>query len=176
MILGDFLLKGFLEKKEHIEITPLEENQIRPASIDLTLGGDLLIPRVKEFFNFREELEYEKGHIRNFLHPNQFTLATTREYIKLSNRFCGFVVGRSSIGRAGLIVENAGFIDPGFEGNITLELLNTSRTSMQLKEGMRICQLVIMDVNGVQNGYGERNDSKYQGQKNTTGSRVHKDR
>ena len=111
---GGFFTQRFSRKKEHIEITPLEENQIRPASIDLTLGGDLLIPKVKEFFNFKEELEYDKSHVRNFLHPDQFTLATTREYIKLSNQYCGFIVGRSSIGRASLTIENAGFIDPGF--------------------------------------------------------------
>lgn len=170
MILGDKAIKTLIESGD-LEINPLKEQQIQPASIDLTLGGELLIPKREEFYNFRKPMNYKKSHVRNFLGPGQFALATTREYIKLPKNLTGILYGRSSIGRLGLTVENASLIDPSFEGNITLELLNCTKTPMQLHEGMRICQMVLIKTIGVEHGYEER--GKYLKQSGPTESRFY---
>lgn len=173
MILGEEKIREYLETGL-LEISPLEDDQIRPASIDLSLHEELAIPEYNVFYSFDDDFEISKNHVRNFLRPGLFTLGSTREYIKLPNNLSGIVYGRSSIGRNGLIIENAGFIDPGFEGNITLELLNCTKTPMQLKEGMRICQIVLMETQGVIRGYGEQKN-KYQGQIGPTGSRIYEE-
>ena len=75
--------------------------------------------------------------------PKQFVLATTLEYIKLPNNITAFVEGRSSLGRLGLFIENAGWVDAGFEGNITLEFFNANSRPLKIYPNMRICQLVL---------------------------------
>jgi len=83
------------------------------------------------------------------------------------------VEGRSSIGRIGLFIQNAGWIDPGFEGRITLELYNASSLPIKLQAGKRICQLVFCTMDQkAENPY----QGKYQGQKVTVGSRVYQDK
>lgn len=104
--------------------------------------------------------------------PHSFLLATTMEYIRLPHNLTAFVEGRSSIGRIGLFIQNAGWVDPGFEGQITLELYNANSLPIRLEAGRRICQLVFcrMDQPAAAPYQG-----KYQGQKNATGSQVFKD-
>ncbi|MBU1151751.1 dCTP deaminase, partial [Patescibacteria group bacterium] len=104
--------------------------------------------------------------------PHTFLLATIQEYIKLPNNLTAFVEGRSSIGRIGLFIQNAGWVDPGFEGRITLELYNASSLPIVLKAGKRICQLVFAQMDQeAENPY----RGKYQGQSQTVGSRVFQD-
>jgi len=104
--------------------------------------------------------------------PHSFLLATTKEYIKLPNNLTAFVEGRSSIGRMGLFIQNAGWVDPGFEGQITLELYNANRLPIKLESDRRICQLVFASMDSkADNPY----QGKYQGQKNTVGTRVFED-
>ena len=100
--------------------------------------------------------------------PNQFVLATTMEYISLPDTLTAFVEGRSSLGRMGLFIQNAGWVDPGFEGEITLELYNANRCAIELKCGRRVGQLVFakMDAPALHPYNG-----KYQGQKGATGSK-----
>ena len=104
--------------------------------------------------------------------PNQFVLATTMEYFHLPDDLTAFVEGRSSLGRMGLFIQNAGWVDPGFHGEITLELYNANRCAIELKAGRRIGQLVFakMDSPAIHPYQG-----KYQGQKGATGSRVYLD-
>lgn len=83
-----------------------------------------------------------------------------------------FVEGRSSIGRMGLFIQNAGWVDPGFEGQITLELFNANRLPIRLKAGRRICQLVFAQMD---RKTGNVYQGKYQGQRNAVGSRIHLD-
>ncbi len=117
-------------------------------------------------------IEYEPIHEYGcFLCPGQFCLATTEERITLPEGLVGYVEGRSSIGRMGLFVQNAGFIDPGFEGQITLELFNASQNTILLEPGVRICQIVFMHAEGVSMGY----RGKYQGQVGVVGSRINED-
>jgi dCTP deaminase len=83
-----------------------------------------------------------------------------------------FVEGRSSVGRSGLFIQNAGWVDPGFHGMITLELYNANNAPMRIAAGRRICQLVLARADDVvEQPYA----GKYQGQMDTTGSRVHMD-
>ena len=91
------------------------------------------------------------------------------EYFRLPDHMTAFVEGRSSIGRLGLFIQNAGWVDPGFEGEITLELFNASRCAIELCAGRRIGQLVFAQLDkNAENPY----RGKYQGQRGATGSRV----
>jgi dCTP deaminase len=94
------------------------------------------------------------------------------EYIRLPNNMTAFVEGRSSIGRLGLFIQNAGWVDPGFEGEITLELFNANKCAIELKYGRRIGQLVFAQLDkDALNPY----RGKYQGQRGVTGSRIYLD-
>ena len=105
--------------------------------------------------------------------PHSFMLATTLEYIKLPANISAFVEGRSSIGRIGLFIENAGWIDAGFEGKITLELYNANSLPIKLQAGRRICQIVFCTMDRpAQIPY----RGKYQGQDKAVGSRIFKDK
>ena len=99
-------------------------------------------------------------------------LASTMEYIKLPADVTAFVEGRSSIGRIGLFVENAGWVDPGFEGELTLELFNANRQPIRLQAGRRICQLVFSRMDQPTSAPYR---GKYQGQRKPVGSRIYQD-
>ncbi len=174
MIVSDYTIRELLERKELI-ITPLEDYQIQPASIDLRLGRHFLKvdENTEDSITLDSRIKYieiEKDEI--VIPPNSFLLATTMEYVKLPYNITAFVEGRSSIGRIGLFIQNAGWVDPGFEGTITLELYNSNRLPIRLKSGRRICQIVfaMMDREAMHPYRG-----KYQGQKRTVGSRIYQD-
>ena len=76
------------------------------------------------------------------LAPHSFVLATTRERVEVPDFLAAFVEGRSSIGRMGLFIQNAGWVDPGFCGQITLELYNANNLPIEIEAGRRICQIV----------------------------------
>src|SRR3990167_7090346 len=158
MILSDKTIRAMLAAKTLV-IEPIREQSVQPASVDCHLGRDFLV--VED--NNMDSITFP---------PHAFLLATTEEYIKLPNNLTAFVEGRSSIGRMGLFIQNAGWVDPGFEGKITLELYNANSLPIKLEAGRRICQLVfcIMDQAA---GFPYR--GKYQGQNKTTGSRVFQD-
>lgn len=105
--------------------------------------------------------------------PGEFVLATTMEYFELPDNLTAFVEGRSSLGRMGLFIQNAGWVDPGFKGEITLELFNANRCAIELKAGRRVGQLVFAQLDdNARNPY----RGKYQGQKGATGSKVFLDK
>ncbi|NLL69936.1 MAG: dCTP deaminase [Epulopiscium sp.] len=174
MILSDGTIKSMLHTKELI-ITPITPEQIQPASVDLRLGTHFLKIDENQFpsMTLNEEIEYIEIESKEIIiPPHSFLLATTEEYIELPNNLTAFVEGRSSIGRMGLFIQNAGWVDPGFEGNITLELYNANRLPIQLIAGRRVCQLVFAKMDDVaKNPY----SGKYQGQIKAVGSRVFRD-
>lgn len=91
------------------------------------------------------------------------------EYFELPDHLTAFVEGRSSLGRMGLFIQNAGWVDPGFKGEITLELFNANRCAIELKAGRRVGQLVFAQLDDVAlNPY----NGKYQCQRGATGSKV----
>ncbi len=179
MILNDRSIKQLLKEGE-LYIEPLNEIQIQPSSVDLRLGNEFLIyPEEIEILDvknpdlgnqLKKVVADEEGFV---IQSKHFILATTKEYIKLPDYLTAFVEGRSSLGRLGLFIENAGWVDAGFEGNITLEFYNANSRPLRIYPGMRICQLVFAKmVEPAERPY----RGKYQGQKGTTASRIYLDR
>lgn len=171
MILSDKTIKEMLQRRELL-VEPIGDDSIQPASVDIRLGNTFSIVEdsASGIVTLDNTLEYKTITTDTYLLlPGQFVLATTLEYIKLPDNLTAFVEGRSSLGRLGLFVQNAGWVDPGFEGEITLELFNANRCAIELKAGRRVGQLVfaLMDKTA-ENPY----RGKYQGQKGATGSRV----
>ncbi len=178
MILSDREIRILLERGELI-VEPIEEEQIQPSSIDFRLGNDFLIYTDSiDILDVKDNSYHEKmekiivGDEGFVIQPKQFVLATTVEYIKLPDYITAFVEGRSSLGRLGLFIENAGWVDAGFEGTITLEFFNANSRPIKIYPGMRICQLVFAKMNTP----AERPYSgKYQGQRGTTASKIYMD-
>jgi dCTP deaminase len=171
MILSDGSLKAMLARGELV-VDPLCADSIQPASIDCRLGTHFLEveDRRVSVIDLVSEIHYREFEGDSItIPPHSFVLATTMEYVRLPHDLTAFVEGRSSIGRIGLFIENAGWVDPGFAGQITLELYNANSLPIRLDAGRRICQLVFckMDQAALSPYAG-----KYQGQRGTTGSRV----
>ncbi len=174
MILSDVTLREKLDRGELV-VEPLEDYLIRPASIDLRLGTHFLKVDENDFEIIRldDPIKYLKMEMDEIIiPPMSFLLATTMEYIKLPQDLTAFVEGRSSIGRIGLFVENAGWVDPGFEGELTLELYNANRQPIRLIAGRRICQLVFAQMDRPASAPYR---GKYQGQRKPMGSRIYED-
>ena len=174
MILSDRTIMKMLQQGT-LSIAPLTESQIQPASVDIRLGNTFSIVEDSSngIITMEHEIIYKTIETDTYLLlPGQFVLATTMEYFKLPNNLTAFVEGRSSLGRMGLFIQNAGWVDPGFQGEITLELFNANRCAIELKAGRRVGQLVFaeMDTAALHPYQG-----KYQGQTGATGSRVYLD-
>ena len=174
MILSDKNILSRLERGD-LSITPLEEGQIQPASVDIRLGDTFSVieDSPSGVITLDEEITYKPLRSDTYVVlPGQFILATTMEYFILPNDLTAFVEGRSSLGRMGLFIQNAGWVDPGFQGEITLELFNANRCAIKLQTGRRVGQLVFaqMDSEALRPYRG-----KYQGQRGATGSRVYLD-
>lgn len=174
MILSDKTIMKMLDEGT-LGISPIEPGQIQPASVDVRLGDTFSVvedsPTGK--ITLDDSISYKTIKTDTYvLLPGQFVLATTKEYFKLPDNLTAFVEGRSSLGRMGLFIQNAGWVDPGFEGEITLELFNANRCAIELKAGRRVGQLVFAEMDDTaMNPY----RGKYQGQTGATGSRVSMD-
>lgn len=175
MILSDNTLKAMIKSGELV-VSPIDEHSIQPASIDCRLGNHFLIVEQNQMdiITLDSEIKYREIESDTItIPPHTFLLATTQEYIELPDNLTSFVEGRSSIGRIGLFIQNAGWVDPGFKGRITLELYNASSLPIKLEAGKRICQLVFCKMD-------QKADTpyngKYQGQHKTVGSRVFRDK
>ncbi len=175
MILSDNTLKAMIKSGELV-VSPIDEQSIQPASIDCRLGNHFLIVEQNQMdiITLDSEIKYREIESDTItIPPHTFLLATTQEYIELPDNLTSFVEGRSSIGRIGLFIQNAGWVDPGFKGRITLELYNASSLPIKLEAGQRICQLVFCKMDQkADNPY----NGKYQGQHKTVGSRVFQDK
>ena len=174
MILSDGTLRKLMADGT-LSVEPITEAAIQPASIDLRLGTRFLALDLDGSGEISLDSE---NRYREFegdavtLAPHSFLLASSAEYVRLPDDITAFVEGRSSIGRIGLSIQNAGWVDPGFEGHITLQLFNANDRPISLTAGRRVCQLVFcrMDCPAV-NPY----RGKYHGQLGPGGSRVHLD-
>lgn len=175
MILSDTGIRRHI-RQGRLKISPApESSSIQPASIDLTLDNWFAIPaphrkwlalrtesvivreedvppnavrpyHMANHKDFWERTVIADGHVL-LLRPGEFVLASTRESVSLDASLCGRVEGKSTPGRWGLIVHTtAGFIDPGFEGPITLELCNVGPFAYALYPGDKICQLSLLSV------------------------------
>lgn len=179
-MLSDFDIKRAIRSGQ-LDVWPApEEEAIQPASLDLTLGSEFAIWKdlaAKLALNLvidpADEKDpgwplMEKVKPKEYIElpPKSFALGTTAEKVRLGPQLAARVEGRSTLGRLGLMVHaTAGFIDPGFHGNITLELYNLSPFPFRLRPGMSVCQLALARLEtqcAVPYGYGR--ESKYQGQ------------
>lgn len=189
MILSDRDLKARLQRGD-LGVDPLDdpELQIQPASIDLRLSGDFVVyklphlpvidPRDLESISRYTERLHIPEDDAFILHPGEFALGSTLESIRVPSDLVARVEGRSSIGRLAVVVHaTAGFIDPGFEGQITLELSNLGRLPVKLYPGMRISQIVLHSMTSpADRPYGPERGSKYFGQTGPIPSRISTDR
>lgn len=184
-ILSDKTIKEYLEEGK-IVIDPLkDEQQIQPSSVDMRLGNEFKVFKVirKPYIDPKDEddiAEYmESSTVPEgeafIIHPNEFALATTQEYVKVPDDLVARVEGRSSMGRLGVTMHvTAGYVDPGFEGRITLEISNIGAMPVALYPGQRVCQLVFETMTTpaeLPYGHPKRN-SKYMKQLKPESSRV----
>lgn len=126
----DIFNLSFLDKDL---ISPFNARQLQPASYDLTLGHSIYHPASQEYTQCKTSF---------VLKPKQFVLGATIEYLKIPDNLYARFEGKSSLGRQGLMTHiTAGFIDPGFHGQLTLEIYNVSEQDILLVEGMFIGQV-----------------------------------
>jgi len=185
-ILSDKDLRAYVEG-QRLGIRPFDDARVQPASIDLTLADEFMTyPSAPEVIggltstyaidmDHAKEVQPRRFVTQKFqLEPHELVLCSTAEYVSIPHDIQAQVHGKSSLGRIGLLVHvTAGFIDPGFEGNITLEMYNLNKRPIILRAGKPICQLSCTQLmTPAEFPYGhEKLDSKYQGQKGVTGSR-----
>ncbi len=196
MIFSDHDFKERLKKD--LIITPVDiKTQLGPSSMDLRLGNRFRQFKMSDHafidpanYNDRvhrewttengtkvTECEYSRLYEEEkpfIIHPGDFILASILEHVEIPNDLIGHLEGRSSLGRMGLMVHStAGYIDPGFKGNITLELANVGKLPIKLYPKMRVCQIVIQKLlTPCDVPYGVRPGSKYLNEKGATQSRI----
>lgn len=144
--------------KEDLVVTPLlTEDQVGDASIDVRLGNEFLVPMrvaagVHQYHTVDKASAYlpVRRDFREplFLHPGQLVLGATFEFLQLPDNLSCYVIGRSSFGRAGLVIATATAVAPGYGGCITLEIVNIGAVPVPLYAGIRIAQLVFHDTVG----------------------------
>jgi dCTP deaminase len=166
-----------------LQIEPLDESAIQPASVDLRLSQDFRVFKVSSrgYVDVRHPLDdlteaLTIGESEPFvLQPGTFCLGSTVETITLPDDIVARVDGKSSLGRLGLLVHaTAGYVDPGWTGRLTLELSNQSQMPIALYHNMRIAQISFYTMTTpVDRPYGSAElGSKYQGQTGPTPSRI----
>ena len=170
MVLSDGEIIEYLNENKLV-VKPLDKLQIQPASIDIRLGNTfcLLDHEKNATIKLGDKLDYKTLFQDKYvLLPGEFVLASSMEYVELPLDLAALVEGRSSLGRIGLSVQNAAWVEPGFTGEITLELFNASKYAIELRSGYKIGQLIFVKTDrNVLNPY----SGKYQNQRGATGSR-----
>ncbi|MGC9046516.1 MAG: dCTP deaminase [Minisyncoccia bacterium] len=183
MILSDRDIKKIIKEKRLIFKPHLNSDQIGPASIDLKLGSILksfniakhyLLDTKRGFPNKNFIVTHHlKSNEHYILHPNSFVLAATYEYIIVPNDLILRVEGKSTLARMGILVHTAGFVDPGFEGTLTLEISNQSELPVALYPGMYICQIAVEYLSSpAEIPYNKRKKSLYSKQKEPTVAKI----
>ena len=187
MILSDRELKGIIEKGAvYVKdgVTPINlSTQLGPSSIDLRLGDKFIIfqnTRMSLLDTKNMKLDglttdiYADKNEGIVIHPGQFILGTTMEFLKIPNDMAVRIEGRSSYGRIGIAVHStAGFCDPGWEGQVTLEIQNLGVVPVKLYPGERVCQAVFHKMTSeAEVPYYMKKDAKYMNQAQTTLSRL----
>jgi len=150
----DVLLQEF--EAGGIEIDPLEENQIGPASIDLTLGDEIrtIQPHpgaidIVEATDYRDHTEVVSLATPYVLRPGETIHGITKERVRLAPTLCGFLEGRSRYARLGLMIHvTSALVQPGVDNRQVLELSNVSNQPLRVHRNVRVCQLVVMRAEG----------------------------
>ena len=184
MLLSDRDIRTELDS-ERVRLDPYDPAMIQPSSVDV---------RLDRYFRLFDNHKYpvidpsidqpDLTHLVDVaksdpfvLHPGEFVLGSTLERIRLSNDLVARLDGKSSLGRLGLLIHStAGFIDPGWDGHVTLELSNVANLPITIYPGMKIGQISFMQMTEpASTPYGASAlGSKYKGQKGPTASRYWK--
>lgn len=161
----DLLVKADLNPDKGIGCcpTPLEvsETQIGPASLDVRLGRWFLVVQqskretidlTKNDSAGMEEIDGKYFYVpigdRFIIHPGRFVLGSTLEWLRFPNNIGGYITGKSSLGRRGLVIETAAGVQPGFCGTLTLEIANVGEVPITVTPGMRIAQVFFHELRG----------------------------
>ena len=165
-----------------IGIDPYDDALLQPSSVDVRVDRTFRVFHnarypyidVKQPQEALTELVEMDGDRPFILHPGEFVLGATLERITLPDDLVARLDGKSSLGRLGLLIHStAGFIDPGFDGHVTLELSNVANLPITIYDGMKIGQISFMRrTEPASAPYGsDAIGSKYQGQRGPTPSR-----
>ena len=184
-VLSDRDIRAALEAGE-IAIRPYDPADLQPSSVDLHLDRSFRVfrnnrypyidvrspqPDLTELLTIADDEPF-------VLHPGEFVLGQTLEWVELPNDLVARLEGKSSLGRLGLLIHStAGYVDPGWKGNLTLELSNVANLPIALYFGMKIGQISFFKMSSpVDRPYGSPGlGSKYQGQSEPTASAFHRD-
>ena len=184
MVLSDRTIRRYIAE-DRIEIDPFDEALVQPSSVDV---------RVDRYFRVFHNARYPYIDVKQpqedltelvevdedtpfILHPGEFVLGSTLERIRLPDDLVARLEGKSSLGRLGLLIHStAGFIDPGWDGHVTLELSNVANLPITIYYAMKIGQVSFVQLSEpAETPYGaEGIGSKYQGQRGPTPSRYWK--
>src|SRR5881275_243962 len=180
MVLSDRTITRLLEQGR-IEIDPYDPSLLQPSSVDVRVDRYFRVFRNSRYpyINVKQAQEdltelVEVDDEPFILHPGEFVLGSTLERVTLPDDVVGRLDGKSSLGRLGLLIHStAGFIDPGWDGHVTLELSNVANLPITIYTGMKIGQLSFVQMTEpAETPYGSgRIGSKYQGQQGPTPSR-----
>jgi dCTP deaminase len=184
-VLADRDIRAAIEAGE-VVLRPFDPRDVQPASVDLHLDRKFRVfrnnrypyidlrqpqPDLTELIEIRDEEPF-------ILHPGEFVLGQTLEWVEIPNDLLAHLDGKSSLGRVGLLIHStAGYVDPGWKGTLTLELSNVANLPIALYFGMKIGQISFVRMSSpVEHPYGSPElGSKYQGQSEPTASAFHRD-
>jgi dCTP deaminase len=185
VVLSDRDIRAEIEAGR-IVIDPFLPEAVQPSSVDLHLDRRFRVFRNNRYayIDVREEqpelteMIEIAGDEPFVLHPGEFVLGSTFELVQLPDDLVARLEGRSSLGRLGLLIHStAGYVDPGWEGNLTLELSNVANLPIMLYDGMKIGQISFQRLTSpAEMPYGDpRLGSRYRGQRDPTASLYHRD-
>ena len=184
MVLSDRTIRAEIAAGR-IVIDPFDPGLVQPSSVDVRVDDKFRVFHnarypyidVRQEMDGLTELVQVSKEEPFILHPGEFVLGQTLESIALPDDIVARLEGKSSLGRLGLLIHStAGFVDPSFEGNLTLELSNVANLPITIYYGMPIGQISFMRMDGpVEVPYGASEaGSKYQGQAEPTPSRFYR--
>jgi dCTP deaminase len=180
VVLSDRTIRRLIEEGR-IAVDPFDPDLVQPSSVDMRVDRYFRVFRNSRYPYIDVKLEQEEltelvevGDEAFILHPGEFVLGSTLERVRLPDDVVGRLDGKSSLGRLGLLIHStAGFIDPGWDGHVTLELSNVANLPITIYPGMKIGQLSFVQLSeAAERPYGSAGiGSKYQGQRGPTPSR-----
>jgi dCTP deaminase len=184
VVLSDVAIRRLIESGR-ILVEPYDPGLMQPSSLDVRVDRLFRVFRnsrypfidVKQEQEELTELVQVDGDEPFILHPGEFVLGSTLERIVLPDDLVARLEGKSSLGRLGLLIHStAGFIDPGWDGHVTLELSNVANLPITIYPEMKIGQLSFVQLSEpAERPYGSGGlGSKYQGQRGPTPSRYWK--
>ena len=182
MILSDHTIREQLAAGR-IVIDPFDPACVQPSSVDLHVDAEFRVFRnnrypfidVKQAQDLTELVEVKPDE-PFILHPGEFVLGSTLERVAIPDDLVARLEGKSSLGRLGLLIHStAGYVDPGWDGYLTLELSNVANLPITIYPGMKIGQISFFRLTTpADTPYGGAG-SKYQGQRGPTASRIHEE-